>query len=148
MSSSSRTTAPGPADATAASGAGRPSTVTAAAALTALAGTVILVYGLFLCVNGLASHPVMLARAETAGAIFAVFGLGIGWAGRALFKVRPWARTPAMLTHLFIVIISYPMFQDAKFGEGLPLAAYGVAGLVLLFVPASHQVLSRRASSR
>jgi hypothetical protein len=140
VSSSSRTTATAPAGAAA---PGRPATVTAVAALTALAGILILIYGVYLCVDGFASHPVSLARAETGGAIFAVFGLGIAWAGRALFQVRPWARTPAMLTHLFIVIISYPMFQDAKFGEGLPLAAYGVAGLVLLFVPASHKVLSR-----
>jgi hypothetical protein len=123
--------------------AGRPASVTAVAVLTALAGVLILAYGVYLCVAGLAGQPVLRARAETGGAIFACFGLGVAWVGLALARVQPWARTPAMLTHLFIVIISYPMFQVAKFTEGLPLALYGLTGLVLLFVPASHRVLSR-----
>ena len=118
--------------------------MTAAAALTALAALAMVVYGVALVIGGLAGKPVLAARAETAGAIFAVFGLGVLWVARGLAKVQPWARTPAMLTHFFVLVFSYPLWlQDAKYLQGIPLALYGLAGLTLLFVPPSHAVLSR-----
>lgn len=124
--------------------ADRPATVTAAMALTAVIALALTVYGVYLVIAGLAGKPVLAARAETAGAIFFVFGLGIGWVARGLARVRPWARTPAMLANLFIVIFSYPLWlQDGKYIQGVPLGLYGLAGLVLLFVPSSHAVLSR-----
>jgi hypothetical protein len=124
--------------------AARPRTVTAAASLTAFAALAMAVYGVVLVIGGLAGKPVLAARAETAGAIFVFFGLGVLWVARGLAKVQPWARTPAMLMHFFIVVFSYPLWlQDAKYLEGVPLALYGLAGLTLLFVPASHAVLSR-----
>jgi hypothetical protein len=126
--------------------AARPRTVTAAAALTALAALAMAVYGVALVIGAMAGKPVLAARAETAGAIFVFFGLGILWVAWGLAKVKPWARTPAMLMHFFLVVFSYPLWlQDAKYIEGVPLALYGLAGLTLLFVPASHAVLSRAA---
>jgi hypothetical protein len=126
--------------------AARPRTVTAAALLTALAALTMIVYGVALVIGGLVGKPVLAARAETAGAIFLVFGLAVLWVARGLAKVQPWARTPAMLTHFFVVVFSYPLWlQDAKYLQGVPLALYGLAGITLLFVPASHAVLSRTA---
>lgn len=121
----------------------RPATVTAAAALTGLVALLLLGYGVFLVVGGLTGQPVLRARAETAGAIFAVFGLGLVLVTRGLARLEPWARTPAMLTQLLLVGSSYRMFQIEAWYWGLPVALYGAAGLVLLFVPASHRVLSR-----
>ena len=126
--------------------AARPGTVTAAAALTAIFALAMVGYGVFLVVGGMTGKPVLAARAESAGSIFVAFGLGLGLVARGLARVRPWARTPAMLAHFFIVVFSYPLWlQDGKFVQGVPLALYGLAGLVLLFVPSSHAVLSRGA---
>jgi hypothetical protein len=35
------------------------------------------------------------------------------------------------------------MFQDSLYLEGALVGLFGLAGVVLLFVPASHKVLSR-----
>lgn len=118
--------------------------MTAAAVLTAAFSLALVAYGIFLVVGGATGKPVLAARAEWAGAIFVVFGLGIAAVARGLLRVRPWARTPAMLAHFFIVVFSYPLWlQDGAYVQGVPLALYGLAGLVLLFVPSSHAVLSR-----
>jgi hypothetical protein len=125
--------------------AARPGTVTAAAVLTAVFGLAMTGYGLYLAIGAMAGTPVSAARAEWAGAIFVVFGLGVLLVARGLARMSPWARTPAMLGHFFIIVFSYPLWlQDGEYVQGVPLALYGLAGLVLLFVPSSHAVLSHR----
>ncbi|MBS2966027.1 hypothetical protein KGA66_23485 [Actinocrinis puniceicyclus] len=123
--------------------ASRPRTVTAATALTGLIAALLFAYGLYLIVAGLSGQPVLRARAELGGALFALFGLGIGWVARGLLRVEAWARTPAVLTHLLVLAACYWMVQGGYYGEAAPTGLYGLAGIVLLFVPASHRVLSR-----
>ncbi len=126
-----------------ASATARPGTVTGAAALTGVIAALLLGYGIYLVVAGFTGQPVLRGRAELGGALFAVFGLGVGWVARGLLRIEPWARTPALLTHLLLVGSSYRIFQDGLYGEGVPVGLFGLAGIVLLFVPASHRVLSR-----
>jgi hypothetical protein len=121
----------------------RPATVTAAAALTAVVALLLLGYGVYLIVGGFTGEPVLRGRAETAGALFAVFGLGLALVGRGLAHLEPWARTPAMLTHLLFVGSAYRILQAGLWYWAVPVALFGAIGLVLLFVPASHKVLSR-----
>ena len=121
----------------------RPGTVTAAAALTGVVAALLFGYGIYLVVAGLAEKPVLRGRAEVAGVLFAVFGLGVAWVARGLLRVEPWARTPAMLTHLLLVGLCYWMIQGSYYGQAAAVGLFGLAGLVLLFVPPSHRVLSR-----
>ncbi|HZP54310.1 hypothetical protein [Actinocrinis sp.] len=121
----------------------RPGTVTAAAVLTALVAALLLGYGIYLVVAGLSGQPVLRSRAELGGAMFAIFGLGVGWVARGLLRCETWARTPALLTHLLVLAACYWMVQGDLYGEAVPTGLYGLAGIVLLFVPASHRVLSR-----
>ncbi len=122
---------------------GRPGTVTAAAALTGVVAALLFGYGVYLMIAGLSGQPVLRGRAEVAGVLFAVFGLGIGWVVRGLLRIEAWARTPALLTHLLLVGTCYWTFQGGYYGLGAALGLFGLAGTVLLFVPASHKVLSR-----
>lgn len=122
---------------------GRPGTVTAAAALTGLVAALLFVYGVYLVIAGLSGQPVLRSRAELGGVTFAVFGLGVGWVVRGLLRLETWARTPALLTHLLVLAACYWMVQGSLYGEAVPTGLYGLAGIVLLFVPASHRVLSR-----
>jgi len=117
--------------------------VTAAAALTGIVAALLFGYGVYLVVAGLSGQPVLRGRAEVAGVLFAVFGLGVGWVVRGLLRTEPWARTPALLTHLLLVGTCYWTFQGGYYALGAPLGLFGLAGVVLLFVPASHKVLSR-----
>lgn len=121
----------------------RPGTVTAAAVLTALVAALLFGYGAYLVVAGFSSQPVLRGRAELGGVMFVIFGLGVGWVARGLLRVETWARTPALLTHLLVLAACYWMVQGSLYGEAVPTGLYGLAGIVLLFVPASHRVLSR-----
>ena len=121
----------------------RPGTVTAASVLTGAVAALLFGYGIYLVVAGLTGQPVLRGRAEVAGVIFVLFGLGVGWVARGLLRLETWARTPALMTHLMVLAACYWMVQGSLYGEAVPTGLYGAAGVVLLFVPASHRVLSR-----
>ncbi len=121
----------------------RPRTVTIAALLTAIVALLLLVYGVYLVIAGISGQPVLRGRAELAGVLFAVFGLGVAWVARGLLRLEQWSRTPALLTHLLVMAASYWQFQGHLYAEAVPVGLFGLAGVVLLFVPASHKVLSR-----
>ena len=121
----------------------RPGTVTAAAALTGVVAALMLGYGIYLMIAGLSEQPVLRGRAEVGGVMFAIFGLGIGWVTRGLLRVEMWARTPALLTYLLAGGACYWQVQGGYYGQAVVVGLFGLAGIVLLFVPASHKVLSR-----
>jgi uncharacterized RDD family membrane protein YckC len=121
----------------------RPASVTAVAVLTATVAAAMIGYAVFLIVGGFVGQPVLHGRAEAAGGIFLLFGLGIAWVCRGLARLEPWSRTPAMLTQLLLVGSAYWLLQGAFYVQGVLAGLVGVGGVVLLFVPASHRVLSR-----
>jgi hypothetical protein len=123
--------------------AGRPGTVTAAAVLTGIVAALLLGYGIYLVIAGLSEQPVLRGRAEVAGVMFAIFGLGVGLVTRGLLRVEPWARTPALLTYLLAIGACYWQVQGGYYGQAAVAGLFGIGGIVLLFVPASHKVLSR-----
>ena len=121
----------------------RPATETGAAAATALPGVLITVYGAYQLVAGLLGSPYDRAMAVTLGVIYLAFGLGICWVARGLLHCGVWARTPALLTFLANFGAAYWMIQGDYYLYAVLSIAYGLAGIVLLFAPASHRVLTR-----
>ena len=113
------------------------------ALLTATIAAAMIGYAVYLMVGGFVGQPVLRGRAEVAGVMFLLFGLGIAWVCRGLARLEPWARTPALLTQLLLVGSAYWMFQGSYYLAGTLVGLVGLAGVVLLFVPASHKVLSR-----
>jgi predicted Kef-type K+ transport protein len=121
----------------------RPATVTGAAAATALPGVALTAYGVYQVVAGLTGDPMSRSMAETLGVLYLVFGLGICWVARGLLRCQAWARTPALMTFMLIGGVAYWMLQGGYDLYAAVSIAYGVVGVVLLFAPASHRVLTR-----
>lgn len=121
----------------------RPATVTGAAAATALPGVALSAYGVYQVVAGFTGDPMSRSMAETLGVLYLVFGLGICWVARGLLRCQAWARTPALMTFMLIGGVAYWMLQGGYDLYAAVSIAYGVLGIVLLFAPASHKVLTR-----
>ena len=121
----------------------RPATVTAAAATTALPGAALTGYGAYQLVAGFLGSPMDRAMAATLGVIYLAMGLGVCWVARGLLRCEAWSRTPALMTYLLIGGVAYWMFQGGYDLAGALSVAYGAAGIVLLFSPGSHRVLTR-----
>ena len=60
-----------------------------------------------------------------------------------IVRLRPWSRTPAVMTQVFAIIIGIVLIQAHRFGWGLPALVFAVAGLAGLFAPASLRALHR-----
>lgn len=121
----------------------RPATVTGAAAVTALPGAALTVFGVVELFDALFGHPLSRAMAATLAVIFVILGLGVVHVARGLLGCHAWARTPSLMTQLLIGGVAYWMFQGDYYLAGALSIAYAVAGIVLLFAPGSHRVLTR-----
>jgi hypothetical protein len=60
---------------------------------------------------------------------------------RGLLRIEPWARTPALLTYLLAIGACYWQIQGGYYGLAALVGLFGIAGIVLLFVPAAHKLL-------
>jgi len=72
-----------------------------------------------------------------------IVAIGLAAIAAGIVRVRPWSRTPAMMTQVFAVIIGIVLLQAGRLGWGLPALVFAVAGLAGLFAPTSFRALSR-----
>lgn len=88
-------------------------------------------------------------RVSTAGngIAFIVFELiiaiGVAWIAWGIAQVRPWSRTPAVLTQAFTVLIAIWLLQAHRFAWGVPALLLALAAAAGLFAPASFRALNR-----
>jgi len=69
--------------------------------------------------------------------------LVLGYVATGVARVRPWSRTPALLTQLFCGIVSIYLIQASRYEWGVPGLVLAIAGFVTLLVPASTRALAR-----
>ena len=72
-----------------------------------------------------------------------IVALGLAAIAAGIVRVRPWSRTPAVMTQVFAVIIGIVLIQAGQLGWGLPALVFAVAGLAGLFAPTSLRKLHR-----
>jgi hypothetical protein len=72
-----------------------------------------------------------------------IVAAGVAWIAAGLARVRPWSRTPAVLTQVFAVMIAVWLLEAHRYGWGLPVLLLAVAGFAGLFAPASLRALNR-----
>jgi hypothetical protein len=66
----------------------------------------------------------------------------------AIARLRPWSRTPAIMTQLGCGLLAVILLQAHRADWGLPVLVVAIVGLAGLFHPASLKALARPAASR
>jgi len=72
------------------------------------------------------------------GAAAALGALAVG-----LYRVRPWSRTPVVITQLFVIISGVTLLDGHRPEWGVPALALAAGCLAGLFTPASLRALNR-----
>jgi hypothetical protein len=72
-----------------------------------------------------------------------IVAIGLAAIAAGIVRVRPWSRTPAVMTQVLAVIIGIVLIEAGRLGWGLPALVFAVAGLAGLFAPTSLRALHR-----
>jgi hypothetical protein len=72
-----------------------------------------------------------------------IVAIGVAAIASGIVRVRPWSRTPAVMTQVFAVIVGVVLIQAGRLGWGLPALVFAAAGLAGLFAPTSLRALKR-----
>ncbi len=72
-----------------------------------------------------------------------IVAIGVAAIAAGIVRVRPWTRTPAVMTQVFTLIIAVWLLEAHRIAWGLPALIIALAGLAGLFAPASLRALSR-----
>jgi hypothetical protein len=73
--------------------------------------------------------------------IEAVAAAAVAWTASGLVRVRRWARTPAVLTQVFAIMIAFWLIEAHRYAWGIPALALAIAGLAGLFAPSSLRAM-------
>jgi hypothetical protein len=76
-----------------------------------------------------------------------VTALLLGLVASGVARARRWSRTPALLTQLFVGIVSIYLIQGHRYDWGVPGLVLAVAGLVLLLIPPSLRAFTSEPAS-
>jgi hypothetical protein len=74
-----------------------------------------------------------------------IVAIGVAAVAAGLARVRPWSRTPAVLTQLFTVMIAIWLLEAHRLAWGIPALLLAIAGFAGLFAPRSLRALTRSA---
>ncbi|MBQ1083681.1 MULTISPECIES: hypothetical protein [unclassified Nocardiopsis] len=120
----------------------RPFTIVIAAVLEALIGLVAAVagiYSLYTAITGRATDPVSSAIPLT------VIGVGVGvllvFVAYGLWNLRDWARTPVVVTQLFMAVVAYYMYTGEQYVICAVMLAVAVAAAAAVLAPPTTAVL-------
>jgi hypothetical protein len=72
--------------------------------------------------------------------------IALGWVAAGLARARPWSRTPALLTQLFVGIVGIYLLEAPRYAWGIPALVLALAGFVTVLWPQSIRALNRGPS--
>lgn len=75
----------------------------------------------------------------------AIVAIGVGAIASGIARVRPWSRTPAVLTQVFTAMIALWLLEAHRYGWGAAALLLAIAGLAGLLAPTSLRALTRSA---
>lgn len=121
----------------------RPARLTAAAALAAAEGVVLLGFGVYVLIMGLTGDPESPRQAEMLGVTVLALALLPLLAARGLWLRRRWSRGPAMITQLMALPVAWTLVQNGGglIAAGVTTAIAALAVLALLINPTATEAL-------
>lgn len=121
----------------------RPARLTVAAALAAVEGLVLVGFGVYVLIMGLAGDPESPEQAETLGITVLALALLPLLAARGLWLRRRWSRGPAMITQLMALPVAWTLVQNGGglIAIGVLTAVAAVTVLGLLINPTATEAL-------
>ena len=127
--------------------ASRPAALLVAAAAQAIEAAGLCVAGVFAAVSTADGRSYQTANGIALTLI--AFGAAAGLAAIAvgLARARPWSRTPAVMTQLFVVIAGITLLDGHRPEWGVPALLLAVVCVAGLLTPASLRALNRPPSS-
>lgn len=72
-----------------------------------------------------------------------IVAIGVAWIASAIARVRPWSRTPAVMTQVITAMIALWLLEAGRYAWGVPALLLAIAGLAGLFAPSSLRALRR-----
>jgi hypothetical protein len=116
--------------------------VAAAAHLAELIGLVVaIVFGL---VDSASGQSWTASNAAGFILIEVIAAVAVGLLALGIARLRPWSRTPAVMTQVFVALIAVWLLEAHRYAWGIPALLLAIAGLAGLFAPASLRALSRQ----
>ncbi|GAA1135651.1 MULTISPECIES: hypothetical protein [Streptomyces violaceusniger group] len=121
----------------------RPARLTAAAVLAAAEGVVLLGFGVYVLIMGLAGDPESPQQAEMLGVTVLALALLPLLAARGLWLRRRWSRGPATITQLMALPVAWTLVQNGGglIAAGVATAVAALAVLALLINPTATEAL-------
>jgi hypothetical protein len=102
--------------------------------------------GLVLIVLGFAEaftlHGDRLVLGLTTTAFFIVYGVGLGFVARGLFRASTWSRGPAVFAQLIQLLVAYSFWGGSTKAIAIALAVAAVGVLIGVFQKASTEALA------
>lgn len=126
----------------------RPFTILVAAGLEALIGLAVTIGGLYTL------YAVFMGQAydATSAIPLAAVGLAVGallvFVAHGLWHLRDWARTPVVITQIFLAVIAYYMFTGEQFVFGTVLLFVAVVTAAAVLSPPTNAALFPDAEER
>ena len=135
--------APAPEPAAPAASGPRPAALLFSAAAQVLEALGLAVAAVFAAVATANGHSYQLASGVALTLIALGTAAGLAAIAVGLARAKPWSRTPAVMTQLFVVIGGFTLLDGHRPEWGVPAVALAVICVAGLFTPASLRALNR-----
>jgi hypothetical protein len=77
-------------------------------------------------------------------AVEAVVAAGVAWIASGIARLRPWSRTPAVMTQVFTAMVAVWLLEAHRYAWGVPVLLLAIGGLAGLLAPSSLRALARK----
>jgi hypothetical protein len=72
-----------------------------------------------------------------------IVAIGVAWLASGIARLRPWSRTPALMTQLLTAAVAIWLLEAHRYAWGIPALLLAIAGFAGLLTPSSLRALSR-----